>query len=118
MHKNLATKFSRGVGKFEIPGVDRIVAVASGKGGVGKSTTAGLSKHGPVVLMQHKEETSSVIDFQPAVNLAVALARNDELKVGLLDADVYGPSVPRMMNLSGQPQALPSKSTEHLTAPP
>ncbi len=38
------------------------------------------------------------------VNLAVALAREDGFHVGLLDADVYGPSVPRMMNLQGEPQ--------------
>lgn len=40
------------------------------------------------------------------MNIAVALAREDGFKVGLLDADVYGPSVPRMMNLHGEPQIL------------
>lgn len=60
-----------------LEGVTHIIAVASGKGGVGKSTTA--------------------------VNLAVALAANG-LKVGLLDADVYGPSIPRMMGLQGKPE--------------
>ncbi|KAA0681031.1 iron-sulfur cluster carrier protein ApbC [Roseomonas genomospecies 6] len=59
-----------------VPGVKAIVAVASGKGGVGKSTTAS--------------------------NLALAMAANG-LKVGLLDADIYGPSMPRMLGISGRP---------------
>lgn len=60
------------------PNFAHVVAVASGKGGVGKSTTA--------------------------VNLAVALAAKGKLQVGLLDADVYGPSIPTMMKLHGQPK--------------
>ena len=69
--------------------VRKVVAVASGKGGVGKSTLA--------------------------VNLAVALARSG-LKVGLMDADIYGPSVPRMLGLSGQPQVNSEKKLIPLQA--
>ncbi|XWS36387.1 hypothetical protein CRYUN_Cryun20dG0081000 [Craigia yunnanensis] len=64
--------------QLRINGVKDVIAVASGKGGVGKSTTA--------------------------VNLAVALAKKCQLKVGLLDADVYGPSVPTMMNIHQKPE--------------
>jgi ATP-binding protein involved in chromosome partitioning len=64
--------------KKTIPGVNKVIAVGSGKGGVGKTTVA--------------------------VNLAVALAERG-LRVGLLDADVYGPNVPRMLGVEGLPQA-------------
>ena len=72
-----------------IPGVAAIVAVASGKGGVGKSTVA--------------------------VNLALAMAANGH-RVGLLDADIYGPSQPRMLGLSGRPHSPDGRILEPMTA--
>ncbi len=67
----------------ELPGIGAVIAVASAKGGVGKSTTA--------------------------VNLAVAMAQLG-LRIGLLDCDIYGPSIPRMMALSGRPETADGKT--------
>jgi ATP-binding protein involved in chromosome partitioning len=76
-------------GPQRISGIDRIIAVASGKGGVGKSTVAS--------------------------NLAVALARAGR-RVGLLDADIYGPSQPKMMGVSKRPSSPDGKIIEPLVA--
>ncbi|MFK7761746.1 MAG: Mrp/NBP35 family ATP-binding protein [Roseobacter sp.] len=69
-------------GPQKIPGIDRIIAIASGKGGVGKSTVSS--------------------------NIACALAAEGR-RVGLLDADVYGPSQPRMLGVSGRPASPDGK---------
>jgi ATP-binding protein involved in chromosome partitioning len=68
-----------------LPGVGKIIAVGSGKGGVGKTTVA--------------------------VNLAIALSRTGH-KVGLIDADIYGPNIPLMMGSSAQPKVGPNNQIE------
>ena len=85
IHLNIQTKTSTDTSHQDqkkeviLPGVKYTIAVASGKGGVGKSTVA--------------------------VNLAVALAK-DGARVGLIDADIYGPSIPLMLGLKTQPMVV------------
>ncbi|MFN3847409.1 MAG: Mrp/NBP35 family ATP-binding protein [Paracoccaceae bacterium] len=76
-------------GPQKLSGIDRVIAVGSGKGGVGKSTVSS--------------------------NLAVALARQGR-RVGLLDADIYGPSQPRMMGVSRRPASPDGKIIEPIVA--
>ena len=76
-------KTTGGGGRIDVPGVKHIIAVASGKGGVGKSTTA--------------------------VNLALGLVANG-VRTGLLDADIYGPSMPRMLDVKDKPESIDGKA--------
>ncbi|XP_073656668.1 iron-sulfur cluster transfer protein NUBPL isoform X3 [Tursiops truncatus] len=90
---------SRGLPKQKpIDGVKQVIVVASGKGGVGKSTTAGW-------LCKLIKQADYLAHCLIHMNLALALSANDSSKaVGLLDVDVYGPSIPKMMNLKGDPE--------------
>ncbi|BCN93226.1 iron-sulfur cluster carrier protein [Thiomicrorhabdus immobilis] len=76
-------------GVSPLPNIKNIIAIASGKGGVGKSTTS--------------------------VNIALAL-QQEGANVGLLDADIYGPSIPTMLNITSKPVSIDGKSMQPLSA--
>jgi Mrp family chromosome partitioning ATPase len=118
--KQAATHAAKGLPrKWPIPGVKHVVVVSSAKGGVGKSTTAGEaacnyhanftkhSKSGP----WHDCSETSLFYQSRFLNNAQADSLNcwQGLQVGLLDADVFGPSIPKMMNLKGLPAVSANK---------
>ena len=70
--------------KRAVPGISTILAIASGKGGVGKSTTS--------------------------VNIAVSMSKLGK-RIGIMDADVFGPSIPKLMNIKGKPHTSPDGKT-------
>lgn len=86
-HNTAENQQSRQTSVTELPNIKSVLAVASGKGGVGKSTVA--------------------------ANLALAFAANGS-RVGVLDADIYGPSMPRMLGIAGRPQAGDDKKLRPL----
>jgi len=88
-HRPLGGRPGPARGRAPIVGVGQVIAVASGKGGVGKSTTA--------------------------ANLALALV-SEGLRVGVLDADVYGPSMPRLFGVSGKPEVNEARAIQPLEA--
>lgn len=102
--------------KRKIRDVKKVIAVSSAKGGVGKSTVAGESAIFPRLLLLFETKMSNCPElprlstlvnktnqYYFLVNLALAFARRG-IRTGILDTDIFGPSVPTLLNLSGEPR--------------
>ncbi|KAJ5173502.1 ATPase-like ParA/MinD [Penicillium coprophilum] len=98
--------------KRKIRDVKKVVAVSSAKGGVGKSTIAGMLIFPVPIYVSNRVTTAQELSAQVErtiakeilpVNLALSFARRG-IKTGILDTDIFGPSVPTLLNLSGEPR--------------
>lgn len=96
----------------KIKDVAKVIAVSSAKGGVGKSTVAGMHGFSTYTLSNRilfASNTMSQALIKYLANLSLAFARQGH-RTGILDTDIFGPSIPTLFNLSGEPRLSSSQS--------